>query len=71
MHLVVRGRTAKLDNQLLASAQRASVEFHSVRAYVQHPKTVRGLILGFAAFDVKATKKAITNWSREFYSGER
>lgn len=71
MHLVVRGRTARLDNQLLASAQRASVEFHPVRAYAQHPKTVPGLILGFAAFDAKTTKKAITNWSREFYVGER
>lgn len=66
MHLVVRGRTAKLDSQILSSAQRASVECHPVRAYAQQPHAARGLILGFAAFDAKATAKAVANWSREF-----
>ena len=66
MHLVIKGTTKPTELRLIASAQRAGVEFHTVKMYSQEPNSARGLILGFAAFDKKATKKALRVWSKEY-----
>ncbi len=65
LHLVVRGVTARAEDRLIAAAKRAGVEYHSVKMYSREPKAVRGIILGFAAFDKQATEKAIRDWSVE------
>lgn len=66
MHLVVQGKTPQLDQELMAAADRANMEYHAVRMYARQPEQVPGMVLGFAAFDQKQIKKAVRNWAREF-----
>ncbi|QDT29987.1 HTH-type transcriptional regulatory protein GabR [Gimesia panareensis] len=66
MHLVVQGKTPQLDQELMAAADRAGMEYHAVRMYAQEPEQVPGMILGFAAFDQKQIRKAVRNWAQEF-----
>jgi len=68
MHLVMRGRTKKIESQLKISALKTGIRFHKVSMYANDPSVdaARGFILGFAAYDEKKTKKAITNWATEF-----
>ncbi|MCG8653172.1 MAG: PLP-dependent aminotransferase family protein [Pirellulales bacterium] len=66
MHLVVQGTTKSAEDRLSRAARRAGVEFHTVKMYSQNPDRVQGLVLGFAAFDQRSTRKAIRDWSRQF-----
>lgn len=68
MHLVIRGRTKKVEAKLIAAARRAKIQFHLVKIYSQQPDSdsARGIILGFAGYDTQSSKRALRNWIREY-----
>ncbi|WP_146506839.1 MocR-like pyridoxine biosynthesis transcription factor PdxR [Thalassoglobus neptunius] len=69
LHLVVFGRTKKIEQRLIAAAERAEVQFHLVNSYALHPESdsARGIILGFAAYEKKCSQQALKNWATEFH----
>lgn len=68
LHLVVFGRTKRIESRLIAAANQAKVKFHPVKMYArdQVAESSRGLILGFAAYDRKCTRLALRDWASEF-----
>ncbi|MEW4489509.1 PLP-dependent aminotransferase family protein [Thalassoglobus sp. JC818] len=70
LHLVVFGRTEKIEQRLIAAAERANVRFHLVKFYAIDPESdsSRGIILGFAAYGKKLSKRALRDWASEFHN---
>lgn len=68
LHLVVFGRTKKIEARLVAAAERANVQFHLVKTYARDPNAAssRGIILGFAAYDEKSSQLTLRRWAAEF-----
>lgn len=66
MHLVARGVTQASETKLIAAAIRAKVQFHPVSMYSRQDD-VRGMVLGFAAFDNRTIRRAVRRWRKELF----